>query len=134
MFGRLIQQWKALTRAAPGERFQNRYYRRKNRRATRLLKALNVAIGIALVVVGSILLPAPGPGLLVIFIGATMIAEESLLAAKALDRAELKARRLASSAKRAWKHASAALKALIVACGAVFTAGACWAAYAVLLH
>jgi uncharacterized protein (TIGR02611 family) len=134
MFGRFMQQWKDATRARPGERFQNRYYRRENRRATRLMKTLKLAIGTALVVVGAILLPAPGPGFLVIFIGATMIAEESLLVAKALDGAELEARRLASSAKRVWRHASAALKALIVTCGAVFTAGACWAAYAVLLN
>ena len=134
MFGRFMQQWKDATQARPGERFQNRYYCREKRRSTRLVKALKLAIGTTLVVVGAILVPAPGPGFLVIFIGATIIAEESLLAAKALDRAELKARRLASAAKRAWKHASAALKALIVTCGAVFAAGACWAAYAVLLN
>ena len=134
MFGRFRQQWKDATQARPGERFQNRYYCREKRRSTRLLKALNLAIGTAIVVVGAILLPAPGPGFLVILIGATMIAEESLLAAKALDRAELKVRRLASAAKRVWTHASAALKTVILTCSAAFAAGACWAAYAVLLN
>ena len=39
-------------------------------------------------------MPAPGPGLLIVFIGACMLADESLTVARALDRAELALRRL----------------------------------------
>ena len=105
MFRRLRQQWKDLTKAKPGQRFQNRYCQRKKRRPTELLKPLYLVIGSALVAFGVVLLAAPGPGLLMIFMGAAMIAEESLLAAKALDRAEVKVRALLRRAKRAWQHA-----------------------------
>ena len=134
MVSSLQQQWHDITHAKPGRRFRNRYYQRKQRRSNGLVKALYLLVGAGLFLVGIILLPAPGPGFLVIFVGAGLMAEESLLVARALDRTERKARALASAAKRGWKHASAALKGLLVASGAAFAAAAGFAAYAVLFH
>jgi hypothetical protein len=47
------------------------------------------------VLAGLVLLPLPGPGLLVITAGVLLMAEESHAAARALDWLEVKARRLA---------------------------------------
>ena len=53
-----------------------------------------------LVLTGLVLLVAPGPGFLLVFVGAAMIAEESLWFARAFDALELKVRRLAARTRR----------------------------------
>jgi uncharacterized protein (TIGR02611 family) len=106
MFGRLMQQWRDLTTAKPGRRFQNRYYARKKRRSNPLVKLVYLVLGAVLTIAGIVLLPAPGPGFLVIFVGAAMLAEESLLIAHACDWAEVKARAVLKRARRAWKRVS----------------------------
>jgi uncharacterized protein (TIGR02611 family) len=94
MFTTLREQWRAIRTAKPGTRFQNRYERRKGRRCSAWVKPFYLMLGGALFLAGLVLMPAPGPGFLVVFIGAGMLAEESLLAAKAFDWVELKLRAL----------------------------------------
>ena len=48
--------------------------------------------GVSLVVVGLVLVPAPGPGWLVVFAGAGLLAQESLALARSLDAMELRVR------------------------------------------
>ena len=108
MFRRIQAQWRDLTKAKPGTRFQNRYQCRKGRRGSPFLKACYMALGAVLFVTGIILMPAPGPGVLVMFVGAGMLAEESLLVAHALDAAEVKVRRLINAAVHAWKRKKSA--------------------------
>ena len=105
MFGKLRRQWHDIVTARPGRRFQNRYYGRKKRRANPLVKIVYVVVGVALLLAGIVLLPAPGPGALVVLVGAAMLAEESLLVARACDSAELRMRALLGWARRAWKRA-----------------------------
>lgn len=100
MFGRFRKRWRDLLNAKPGRRFQNRYYGRKQRRSGVFTKLLCVVVGSLLMVAGIVLLPAPGPGLLVIFLGAAMVAQESLLMARACDWVEVKARALARRARK----------------------------------
>ena len=52
-------------------------------------KLLTLVAAPALIVAGIVLLVLPGPGLLLILLGAGLIAEESLLAARLLDRIDL---------------------------------------------
>ena len=100
MFKGLRKQWRDLTKVEPGKRFQNRYECRKERRRKPLLKAFYMLFGAAIFIAGLILMPAPGPGCLIALIGAGMLAEESRLVARTLDRAELKMRSLLSRARR----------------------------------
>jgi uncharacterized protein (TIGR02611 family) len=102
MFNGLRKQWRDLTKVVPGTRFQNRFQRRKERRRKPLLRAFYLILGAALLIAGIVLMPAPGPGFLIAFVGAGMIAEESLLAARAFDWVELKLR---ARFERAWKRA-----------------------------
>lgn len=128
------QQWLDLTDAKPGTRFQHRYQQRRKKRGSPMAKVLYLVLGLALFLFGLVLLPAPGPGFLVLFPAAAMIAQESLMAAKALDWAEIKVRALLAWAKRAWRRASAALKAVTVTTAAFVAAAAAWAAYAVVFN
>ena len=101
MFGNLKKRWRALKKSRPGRRFQDRHEQRKNRSA--VWKAFYIVGGTALCLIGIVLMPAPGPGLLVVLVGGAMLAEESLLAARALDWLELKGRALFARAKHAWR-------------------------------
>lgn len=76
-----------LIRAAPGQRFTERY--RHRRRRNGLHRALAVTGGASLVLVGCVLMITPGPGLLVALAGGALIASESERAARALDDLEL---------------------------------------------
>lgn len=134
MVSTLKQQWVVLARSAPGKRFQDRYERRSERRGNTFVRVLYLAIGIALFALGLVLLIAPGPGFLLIFVGGALIAEESLLFAKGLDRAELRLRALLGWVSRAWKRASGVLKTLVVTAAAVGAAAAGWAAYAIVFN
>jgi uncharacterized protein (TIGR02611 family) len=100
MFDHIRKQWRDLTKIEPGTRFQNRYWRREGRRCSALVKPFYLTLGGALFITGIVLMPAPGPGFLVAFIGAGMLAEESLLAARAFDWMELKLRALFASLRR----------------------------------
>ena len=93
MFKRLREAWRPLKEAKPGQRFQAFHHARKTQRRGRPWHWLSIAAGLLLVVIGLILLPAPGPGWLVIFAGLGLLAQESLGMARALDSIEAWVRR-----------------------------------------
>jgi uncharacterized protein (TIGR02611 family) len=107
MLWNLKQQWRDIKTAKPGTRFQTRYHRRRNRRCSPFVKPFYLMFGAALFIAGLVLMPAPGPGLLVVFVGAGMLADESLAAARALDWVESKVHALVARAWRAWTRAPA---------------------------
>ncbi len=84
---------KDLLRGAPGRRFSALYRLRRQRRR-RWLRLLGVTSGGLLMLIGILLVPTPGPGLLALLLGAGLIASESLAFARALDRLELRLRAL----------------------------------------
>jgi uncharacterized protein (TIGR02611 family) len=129
MFRRLKLQWRDLKCGRPGTRFKQRWRAREQRRRSYCAKSLNMMLGLLVLLIGLVLLPAPGPGCIVVFIGATLIAEESFWAANLLDRLELKARRILAAAARSWKRASVSLKtvAILAASSAVAVGG--WATF-----
>jgi hypothetical protein len=83
--------------------------------------------GLFIFVVGLVMLPAPGPGCVVVFVGAATMAEESFWVASLLDRIEVRGRRALIAAHRSWEQASVSLKAagLVLATGAAALVG--WA-------
>jgi hypothetical protein len=83
-----------LSRGTPGRRFQERYLRARRAKHSAAKRIAKVAAGVAVIAVGIVLLPAPGPGLPVVLLGLALIAESSLRVAKTLDRIELRARGL----------------------------------------
>jgi uncharacterized protein (TIGR02611 family) len=132
MFNQIAKQWRDLTKVTPGRRFRNRYYRRQGRRCSAWIKPFYLTLAAALLVTGIILMPAPGPGIVVALIGAGMLADESLSAARALDAAEIRIQRAVRWAWRLWKRASAVIKALVALVAGSVAALAGWVTYAVL--
>jgi hypothetical protein len=83
-----------VTQSQPGRRFEERYWRKRHA-AHRGFKRLAWIAGAAvLLVLGLLFSVLPGPGIVFLLAGFAMLAQESLAVARALDRAELKLRRL----------------------------------------
>jgi uncharacterized protein (TIGR02611 family) len=100
MLKRLREAWRPLKAAKPGKRFQAFHDARKAQRKGRPWHFLFIAAGLSLVVVGIILLPAPGPGWLVIFAGLGLLAQESARMARALDAIEVRVRRVVPGGRK----------------------------------
>jgi hypothetical protein len=100
------RRWRSLKNAPSGERFI-RYYRNYNDPDRPLWRrVLSIAIGVAIILVGLVALPAPGPGTLVIVIGAAVLAKEIKYVARALDTVERGLRSVWLWGRRTWKNAS----------------------------
>jgi uncharacterized protein (TIGR02611 family) len=129
MLENLKRSWQRFKRSKPGQRFKQRYYQKQRSGRSTVRKVLVLAAGVLVFAAGIFLLPAPGPGMIVLVIGASLIAEESLVAARALDWAELRLRSLHASSLRLWERASPALRVLIVVCALVIVAALAFGAY-----
>jgi putative transmembrane protein PGPGW len=87
MFHKLKQSWRSLQQGEPGGRFEERWRRKKPGGLAR--KILVLGSGGIVFAAGVFFLPAPGPGTLLLVLGAALMAEESRWIARTLDRAEL---------------------------------------------
>ncbi len=100
MFEALQRHWRAFRDEPVGKRFQRRYRRRAERPSGWLRKIGVLAAAAGLIIAGLAMLVLPGPGLLALLLAAVLIAEESLLAARLLDRADLAVHRRLARRRR----------------------------------
>ena len=105
--------WEHFRADRPGERFKNLYRRRREKR-TGLHAGERWVImigGAGLALVGLILVPAPGPGWLVVAMGLGLLGSEVLSIARFLDASECKLRGWASAARKLWRNVARKAKA-----------------------
>jgi uncharacterized protein (TIGR02611 family) len=133
MIDQLKRQWHELKDGEPGTRFQDQYRRRQAAARSPARRGAVVGGGLVVLAAGVFFLPAPGPGFLVIALGAAMVAQESLVAARASDWTEVRLRALVSWARRVWREGSAVTRGLIVLGALALAGGAGWAAYELVL-
>lgn len=131
MIRRGLRSIHRLRKSRPGYRFQHRYYRHAGRHGTqrKLLMALAAA---ALIVVGVILMPIPGPGSLVAVLGLALLAGVSLKAARLLDDGEIYLRRSIHWAGEHWSRASLAMRAALVTAAVAILGMGSYATFRVL--
>jgi multisubunit Na+/H+ antiporter MnhG subunit len=98
--------WCELKASAPGKRFEEHYHRAHARGKGRSVASRILLLGGALVsfAVGIVLVFIPGPAILFFAITGALLATQSLLVARALDNAELKARALLRPVRRWWRY------------------------------
>ena len=89
-----VQNWDRFVHALPGRRFQDRYRRKQREEGSAWKRCAFVVTGILVSLAGVFFLAVPGPGLLILAVGLALIAQESAMLARSLDRAEIRARRL----------------------------------------
>ena len=93
MLKHLKQSWRRFKAGLPGRRFQQQFRLRQRFRSGAARKVLFITTGILLLAAGVFLLFVPGPGIITLLIGAVLIAQQSSLAARALDRIEIRLRK-----------------------------------------
>ena len=108
MFKQLKHNWEALKRGRPGSRFEEQYEQQRNSHPGTAGRVLRLGLGLAILLAGLVLMPAPGPGFIVVGIGALMIAREFKTAAILLDHIEVRGRQVLKWVKRTWRRERAA--------------------------
>src|SRR4026207_773021 len=93
--------WHRLKEAESGHRFQQEYEHHEGRRRSRFSRVLSVGVGLLIVAIGIVGLPAPGPGFLIIALGGALLARESRAVARAMDWLGGRLRRQAHRARTA---------------------------------
>lgn len=71
--GAMQAEWKAFAASLPGERFKDRYHRKRDADRPTWKKIVSPVLGILIAVLGFILLPAPGPGIPVVLLGFALV-------------------------------------------------------------
>lgn len=131
IFKGIRKSWRLLASGKPGERFE-RYYRNQQEGRTPLRKSFSIVVGIAIFAAGLVLLPAPGPGTLVVALGLGLLAREFRFVARALDGLEPRLRRAAAGAARLWRGSPPLGRAALVLVVIVLAGGAAFGGYELL--
>jgi hypothetical protein len=132
MIARAKRSWRNFTKSRPGDRFQVRYYYRKQRGTGRLSRIFNIVLGSVLVIMSTLFGWAPGLGLLTLLIGLALIAGELFPVARFLDWSEVRLRKLARLAGKVWTRATPLGRTFIVLLVLAFVAALIYGAYLLL--
>ena len=134
MLDSLKQHWRDLRNGRPGRRFQDRWKRNCQAQQAKSLRFVQPVVAVLILCAGIVFCILPGPGLPLVLIGATLMAERSRPIARTMDAAEVKLRAFAIHARRWWRHASLIMRHTAVALAAFMLAGAGYAAYRIILE
>lgn len=105
MLERLKDYWSELRRGRPGSRFQEQYEKERREHISPASRILRLSVGLILLPIGVFFMAVPGPpGLVVIAIGAALIAREYGVAARFLDAVELRGRQVYKGIRRLWRR------------------------------
>ena len=88
MFERLRAQWHLFRADPPGRRFELRHARHRAHHRSVWHRAFVISLGVVAIIMGIAMLVLPGPGLLVVLLGAFLLGEDSLSASRLLDRCD----------------------------------------------
>lgn len=106
MFDALKKEWRRIKSSEPGRRFQDQFERKKDQEQRPWKKPLMICVGVTIIAAGIFFLPMPGPGFLIILVGAAMVARQSLVMARFLDWSEVRLRRLFGRLRELWRKLS----------------------------
>lgn len=132
MLDRLKQHWHNFRRPRPGARFRVHYREQAHARSSPLRRYAGAGSGAVLMLAGIALLPAPGPGTLVMIAGAVLLARGSWRAARTFDRVDLGVHRLRRLGVAKWHAGSVPVRSVLVLGGLVGAAAAGLGAYRLL--
>ena len=131
MLERIKSSWERFKEEPPGRRFEDWYHERRRQSGGRLdaAKVVHILGGAATVIVGLILVPLPGPGWGIVFLGLALIGSECLPIARFLDRVEVRLRSWAGQLLAAWRRATVRVKVLITLVALICMAAAGYGTY-----
>jgi len=131
MLDHLKEDWRHLKHGEPGQRFKDRYYlsQRRNRSRITFWRVFNIGAGSGIALGGLLMVIAPGPGWLAIFLGLGMLSGELLPVARILDRIEVRLRKLIRWLRETWNNTPVVGKALILLAILTVVAASVYGAY-----
>ena len=96
--------WVSFKAGRPGERFVKLREYRQSKRTSCCPgeKCVNIVGGSLLVILGLLMIPAPGPGVLTIGLGMALLGTEFLVIARCMDAAEFKGRAQLAEIRDRW--------------------------------
>jgi len=132
MFEQMEQHWREFRESKPGQRFKNRYRRRRQHEQGHIVwRIFLITLG-AVIAIGSLVLaPLPGPGWATVFIGLMILAGELLPAARFLDWLEVRLRKFARFTRKVWR-ASVLGKIAVILVAALCVAALIYVVYLLL--
>lgn len=132
MIKKLKDDWREFADDEAGRRFQNRYHRRReNEKGHILLRVFLITLGAVIALSSLVLAPLPGPGWGTVFIGLMILGGELLPAARFLDWAEVRLRKLGRFIGEVWRS-SALGKVAVIAVAVILVAAFGYVAYLLL--
>jgi hypothetical protein len=131
MLQRLRENWQRIKRGEPGRRFRDCYESERHHGASRTVLC---AAGIALILIGLFLVPAPVlPGWVVVMLGLALLSAAWRPLARLLDWTEPRLRFVLASGKSCWQRASKAVRIVVAGITLLGAAGLAWVMYALVL-
>lgn len=104
MFSALRRFWSDLKSGRPGSRFEKQYDENRREAKSPVGRVLRIIGGVLLIPLGMFFLAVPGPGLVIIGLGAVLIAREFRFAAKLLDELEVRGRKVWKWGHQRWRR------------------------------
>jgi len=134
MIEQILQHWREFRDSKPGQRFKDRYRRRRRDEQSHIVwRIFLITIG-AVIALGSLILaPLPGPGWATVFIGLMILAGELLPAARFLDWLEVWLRKLGRLIHKMWQS-SVLGKIAVILVVALCVAAVAYVAYLLLFN
>ena len=134
MFEQLQEHWREFKESKPGQRFKDRYRRRRQHEQGHILwRIFLITLG-AVIALGSLVLaPLPGPGWGTVFIGLMILAGELLPAARFLDWLEVWLRKLWGYVHEIWRS-SVWGKIAVLLVSALCVAAVAYVVYLLLIN
>jgi len=123
MWERIRRDWKEFKNDTPGKRFLNRFEKTERTPGLRGWRIAIMVVGLLVAAAGIVLMPLPGPGILIVALGAAMLSQGSKGMARVLDWLEVRARKLAEKAKRAWTAAPMPIKGAVALLAVIVVTG-----------
>jgi hypothetical protein len=134
MLDQVKRTWRAFRRSQPGYRFQERYNRRQQTTSGPFdpKHLLYLVGGIAIIIVGVLVAPIPGPGGVIALLGLALIGSEFLPIARVLDWGELRLRDLVRWGRMLWRVLPLGIHVVIGLLVAIIVMAVGYGAYQVL--
>jgi uncharacterized protein (TIGR02611 family) len=132
MFKQIEQHWREFRESKPGQRFKDRYRRRRQDGQSHILwRIFLITLGAAIALASLVLAPLPGPGWATVFIGLMILAGELFPAARFLDWLEVWLRKVGRLIHKVWR-ASVLSKIAVLLVTAFCVAALIYVAYLLL--
>jgi uncharacterized protein (TIGR02611 family) len=123
MVEQIRRHWREFTESKPGQRFEERYRRRRQGEQGHIVwRIFLITLGAVIALGSLVLVPLPGPGWITVFVGLMILGGELLPAARFLDWLEIQLRKLWWLVQKVWRASFLGKVAVVMVVGSCVAA------------